>query len=164
MKAAYSTVADSREVPARVREMAARSVIFDVEPLVASWDSSQAELDRGIAAVVTEVAAIGGVQVVCFATNSARFPSAPPAAPPGMQVRYLVSARKPLRTAPYSDLPRPGVVVGDQIATDGVLARRIGFSFLQFRPQPGSVPAGPKVLMRCGDVLRPLIFARGGRA
>lgn len=163
MKTAYVAVADSRDVPARIRALGARTVIVDIEPFVAHWESSQAALDQGFADVVGEVAAIGGVQVVCFATNSARFPSIPPGGPPGLQVRYLVSARKPLRTAPYADLPRPGVVVGDQIATDGLLARRIGFTFLHFRPRPGSVPAGPHALMRFGEVLRPLIFARGDR-
>ena len=164
MRTAYEALADTGDVPERLRALAARTAIFDVEPLVAPWDGSQAELDQGIAAVIGEVAAIGGVQVVCFATNSARVPSVPPAAPPGLQVRYLVSARKPLRTAPYADLPRPGVVVGDQIATDGLLAHRIGFTFLHFQPRPGSVPAGPQALMRCGEVLRPLLFARAGRA
>jgi predicted HAD superfamily phosphohydrolase YqeG len=163
VRPAYEPVADTSSVPARIRELGARSVIFDVEPLVASWDSSQAALDQGIEAVVGQVAAIGGVQVVCFATNSARSPSALPAAPPGLQVRYLVSARKPLRTGPYADLPRPGVVVGDQIATDGLLARRIGFSFLHFQPRPGTAPPGPQALMRCGGVLRPLFFGRPGR-
>jgi predicted HAD superfamily phosphohydrolase YqeG len=164
VKVPYAVVTDARDVPSRIRDLAARTVIYDVEPLIAHWDSAQAALDQGIAAVVGQVAQIGGVQVVCFATNSARFPSVLPAAPPGLQVRYLVSARKPLRTAPYADLPRPGVVVGDQIMTDGLLARRIGFTFLHFQPRPGSVPAGPQALMRCGEVLRPLIFARAGRA
>jgi predicted HAD superfamily phosphohydrolase YqeG len=164
VRTGYETVADASDVPARIRDLAARTVIYDVEPLVAHWDSSQAALDRGLAAVAGQMAALGGVQVVCFATNSARFPSVLPAAPPGLQVRYLVSASKPLRTAPYADLPRPGVVVGDQIATDGLLARRIGFSFLHVPPRPGSVPAGPHALMRCGELLRPLIFARARRA
>ena len=164
MRTGYEPVADASLVPRVLRDLGARTVIYDVEPLVAHWDSSQAALDQGIAAVVGEVAAIGGVQVVCFATNSARLPSVLPAAPPGLQVRYVVSARKPLRTAPYADLPRPGVVVGDQIATDGLLARRLGFSFLHFQPPPGTVPAGPQALMRWGEVLRPLIFARTDRA
>jgi predicted HAD superfamily phosphohydrolase YqeG len=164
VRTGYEPVADASRVADRIRDLGAQTVIYDVEPLVAHWDSPQAALDQGIAAVVSQVAAIGGVKVVCFATNSARFPSVLPAAPPGLQVRYVVSARKPLRTAPYADLPRPGVVVGDQIATDGLLARRIGFSFLHFQPGPGTVPAGPHALMRCGEVLRPLIFARPDRA
>jgi hypothetical protein len=51
-------------------------------------------------------------------------------------------------------------VVGDQIATDGILARRIGYSFLHLRPPPEHMPAGPRLLSGCGDALRPLLFGR----
>ena len=47
------------------------------------------------------------MHVVVFATNSARRLSGVPAGD-GLQVRYLASAEKPLRTAPYQYLPRPG--------------------------------------------------------
>jgi predicted HAD superfamily phosphohydrolase YqeG len=156
--ASYAAVADRRDLPARIRALAARTVICDVEPLVAPWDSSRAALEEGLAAVTTQVAGIGGVEVLCFATNSGRVPSALPAAPPGLLVRYLTSARKPLRTGPYAGLPRPGVVIGDQVATDGILARRIGFAFLHFQPRRGSMPAGPHLLYDCGAILRPLVF------
>jgi len=157
---AYAAVADERDIPARIRQLAVRTVVLDVEPLVAHWDSGQAALDEGIAAAVTEVAAIDGVRVLCFATNSARSPSALPPDPPGLEIRYLVSARKPLHASAYADLPRPGVVVGDQIATDGILARRIGYTFLHFLPDPAGQPAGPHLLARCGAALRPLLFGR----
>jgi len=163
VRSAYELITDPREVPARIGELAARTVIYDVEPLVAPWDSSQDALDRGIAEVVGQAAQIRGVRAVCFATNSARRPSRLPAGRPGLQVRYVVSARKPLRVGPYADLPGPGVVVGDQIATDGILARRIGYSFLHFQPRRDSMPAGPHLLSGCGEVLRPLLFARPGR-
>jgi predicted HAD superfamily phosphohydrolase YqeG len=161
VKPVYAPVGDRRDIPAWIRRLGARTVVFDVEPLVAHWDSSQAALDEGIAAVVGAVAEISSVLVLCFATRS---PSVPPAAPPGLQVSYLVSARKPLRAAPYSALPRPGVVVGDQIATDGLLARRIGYSFLHFRPPRQDQPAGPRLLDDCGEALRPLLFGRSTRA
>ncbi len=164
MKPVYAPIDDRRDIPAWITRLGARTVVFDVEPLVAYWDSSRAALDEGIAAVVGAVAEISSVRVLCFATNSARSPSVPPAALPGLQVSYLVSARKPLRAAPYSGLPRPGVVVGDQIATDGLLARRIGYSFLHFRPQRQDQPAGPRLLAGCGEALRPLLFGRRARA
>jgi predicted HAD superfamily phosphohydrolase YqeG len=47
---------------------------------------------------------------------------------------YLASAVKPLRTAAYRALPRPGAVIGDQLSTDGLLARRLGYTFLHWRP------------------------------
>jgi hypothetical protein len=83
-----------------------------VEPLVAPWHGSQESLDQGIARILGEVRTVPSVRMVVFATNSARRPSAIPACDV-LQVRYLASADKPLRTAPYHDLPRPGAVAGD---------------------------------------------------
>jgi predicted HAD superfamily phosphohydrolase YqeG len=160
VKPVYQPISDEGDIPAWISRLRARTVVLDVEPLVAPWDSAQDALDEGIAAVISMVAAIGEVRALCFATNSARSPSVPPSGPAGLQVSYLASARKPLRVAPYAGLPAPGVVVGDQIATDGILARRIGYSFLHFRAQGQGMPAGPRLLSRCGEALRPVLFAR----
>jgi hypothetical protein len=132
-----------------------------VEPLVAFWDSSQETLDRGVVAVFDEVRAIPEVEVVCFATNSARRPSALPAGA-GIRVMYLSSARKPIRIAPYQTLPRPGIVIGDQTATDGVLARRLGYTFLHYCPQLPDVPLGPRLLQQCGQAVVPFLFRSHG--
>jgi hypothetical protein len=77
-------------------------------------------------------------------------------------VFYLATAGKPLRIAPYRQLPRPGVVAGDQLTTDGVLACRLGFSFLHCRPHTGLVPLGPRIMHNLGRPLRPLLFTRTG--
>ena len=61
-------------------------------------------MDRGVARILGEVKAVPSVRVVAFATNSARRPTALPGCD-GIQVRYLAQADKPLRTAPYHDLP-----------------------------------------------------------
>jgi hypothetical protein len=156
MSDGYQQFADERELPRLVVALSARTVVFDIEPLVATWDGTQDALDIGIARVLGDVGAIPGVRAICFATNSARQPSALPDIP-GIDVSYIVSARKPARTAPYARLPRPGVVVGDQIMTDGLLARRLGYSFLHYRhPQPG--PVGPRLLDGIGQLARPLMF------
>jgi predicted HAD superfamily phosphohydrolase YqeG len=164
VKPGYEAIADERDIPERIRRLAPSTVILDIEPLVAHWDSSQAELDEGIAALIGTMAQISCVRALCFSTNSARSPSVPPSGPPGLQVSYLASARKPLRVAPYASLPRPGVVVGDQIATDGLLARRIGYTFLHFRPRRQDLPAGPRLLADGGAALRPLLFGRARKA
>ncbi|HJZ24651.1 MAG TPA: hypothetical protein VJ370_00095, partial [Streptosporangiaceae bacterium] len=98
----------------QVQELSARTVILDIEPLVAYWDSSQEVLDQGVASVVPQVAAVPGVQVVCLATNSLRRPSQVPDVE-GVRIVWLAGAAKPLRTAPYREFPRPGVVIGDQV-------------------------------------------------
>jgi predicted HAD superfamily phosphohydrolase YqeG len=156
MTGSYQQFADERELPSLVVALSAHTVVFDVEPLVAAWDGTQAALDDGIARVLDKVRAIPGVRAVCFATNSARQPSTLPDVP-GVEVSYLVSAHKPARTAPYARLPLPGVVVGDQVMTDGMLARRLDYSFLHYRhPQPG--PLGPRLLDAVGELARPLMF------
>jgi len=157
MSATYERLTELRDVVARASELSVRTMIFDVEPLVAWWDSGQESLDRGIAAIVGELGAVPAVRVVVFATNSARRPSAVPSVP-DMRVMYLASAGKPLRTAPYRGLPRPGAVIGDQIPTDGLLARRLGYTFLHWSPQLTGVPLGPLLMHLLGRVARPLLF------
>ena len=107
MTSNYVRVTGLAALFAQARELSARTVIFDVEPLVAPWHGSQESLDQGIARILSDVRTVPSVRVVVFATNSARRPSAVPACD-GLQVRYLASAQKPLRTAPYRGLPRPG--------------------------------------------------------
>ena len=132
-------------------------MIFDIEPLVAWWGSDQESLDRGVAAIVGDLGAVPALRVVVFATNATRRPSVVPSLP-GVRVMYLASASKPLRTAPYRALPRPGVVIGDQVPTDGLLARRLGYSFLHWSPQLTGVPLGPRLMRALGRVVLPLLF------
>jgi predicted HAD superfamily phosphohydrolase YqeG len=153
----YERIARRQDLLRRARELAAKTVIIDVEPLVAYWDSGQAHLDRGVALTLDEVATLPDVRVVCFATNSAREPSAVPASE-RVEVRYLASAGKPGRTAPYRHLPEPGVVIGDQVATDGILARRLGYTFLHYMPPRAAMPIGPRLLRYSGRLLLPLVF------
>ncbi|HUC24400.1 MAG TPA: hypothetical protein VMA73_16955 [Streptosporangiaceae bacterium] len=158
---AYERVFEQQDLLRRIAELAAKTIVVDVEPLVAFWDTSQESLDEGLAGVLARVAAVPGLEVVCFATNSARCPGVIPAAP-GIRVMYLSSARKPLRIARYQSLPKPGIVIGDQVATDGVLARRLGYTFLHYTPRLEGVPAGPRLLQRCGEFTLPFLF-KGSR-
>jgi len=144
---------------AEAGELSVRTMIFDVEPLVAPWHGSQESLDQGIARILGDARTVPSVRAVIFATNSARRPSAVPASD-GLQVRYLASAAKPLRTAPYRGLPRPGAVAGDQLPTDGILAYRLGFAFLHYAPELAGIPLGPALMHRWGELVRPVLFRR----
>ncbi|HUB41594.1 MAG TPA: hypothetical protein VMA72_22340 [Streptosporangiaceae bacterium] len=154
---AYERVVERQDLLRRAAELSPKTVVVDVEPLVAFWDTSQETLDEGLAAVLGQAATIPGVEVVCFATNSARRPSVVPAAA-GIRVLYMSSARKPMRIAPYRNLPRPGIVIGDQVATDGLLARRLGYTFLHYAPRLAGAPAGPRLLQQTGELVLPLVF------
>jgi predicted HAD superfamily phosphohydrolase YqeG len=161
MATGYEQLTELSGVLARARELSLRTMIFDIEPLVAWWDSGPESLDRGVAAIVSELAEVPDLRVLMFATNSVRRPSALPQVP-GVQVLYLASAGKPLRTAPYRTLPRPGAVIGDQVATDGLLAHRLGYTFLHWSPRLTGVPLGPRLLNLLGRLARPLVFSGKG--
>jgi hypothetical protein len=164
VRVAYERLAERHELLCRARDLSSKTIILDVEPLVAYWDTGQDVLDAGIAQVLGQLAGDPDVAVVCFSTNSARRPSFLPAARApgerGPRVVYLASAHKPLRTAPYREFPRPGVVIGDQVATDGILARRLGYTFLRYCPDLAHVPAGPRLMNDLGRPLEPLLFNR----
>lgn len=170
MTGAYERVTSVAELFARVRELALATLIFDIEPLVAPWDGGQQGLDRGVAEILGQSETVPSVRAVVFSTNSARRPSVLPAAASpgdgsrgggaGLRVEYVAAAAKPLRTAPYRDLPRPGAVIGDQLPTDGILAYRLGFLFLHYDPPYGHVPIGPRLMHRWGRAVRPVLFGR----
>ena len=159
MRGRYWRAADLDAVLRKVAESSARTVIFDVEPLVAFWDTDEPTLDRGIVTVVSRASVLGDVQAIGFATNSLRCAEVPQATG-GVRVFYVSAARKPMRLAPYRSLPSPGVVVGDQVATDGVLARRLGFAFVHYCPPMARIPVGPRLMRQLGRPLRPLLFDR----
>jgi len=153
----YERMTSEADLPRLAGLLSVRTMIVDVEPLIAHWDTGQDALDLGVARFLEQVSGIQTVRVVCFATNSARVPSVL-AAVPDLRVEYLASARKPLRTAPYRGMPVPGVVIGDQVLTDGVLAKRLGYTFVHYRPTLSDTPSGPRLLSGGGDLLRPLLF------
>lgn len=156
MRTVFEHAAGLGDAARHARELSARTAIFDVEPLVAYWNDTQNDLDEGIARVLSEIAKVPTVEVVCFSTNSLRRPSVVPSAP-GVRVVYLASAGKPLRTMAYQRFPRPGVVIGDQVATDGILARRLGYAFIEIDRPPGA-PVGPRLMAAGGRLVRPLLF------
>ena len=159
MRSRYERLIGLDEALDRIAQLSVQTVIFDIEPLVAHWESSQQALDEGVAHVLSRVGAVPGLKVICFSTNSLRRPSATPNAHTQARVVYLAMAGKPLRTSQYRDFPRPGAVIGDQVATDGILARRLGYTFLECRP-PEDLPAGPRMMHGLGSLVRPLLFTR----
>jgi predicted HAD superfamily phosphohydrolase YqeG len=155
MRSGYEQLAGLDEAFARIAQLSVQAAIFDIEPLVAHWDSGQEALDQGVAHVLALADAVPGLKVVCFSTNSQRRPSLIPSTK--VRAIYLSMAGKPLRTAQYRDFPRPGAVVGDQMATDGILARRLGYTYLEC-PPPDHMPLGPQMMHGLGSLVRPLVF------
>ena len=160
MRAFYRRATGLPDVVRVAGELRARTMVFDVEPLVAHWNGGQDELNRGIGMVLDGLAGLSELEVVCFATNSKRRPSILPCRS-GRRVIYLSSALKPLRTAPYRSFPRPGMLIGDQIATDGILAR-LRLCALQWQrrrrsaraPAPGRLrEASPAIIIQTSQLM-----------
>jgi predicted HAD superfamily phosphohydrolase YqeG len=159
MRNGYEPHTDLDDVLKRAGQLSVRTLIVDVEPLVSWWDNRQESLDWGVAMITAKARAVPTLRVLVFSTNSVRRPSSVPVRHE-FEVRYIASAGKPLRVAPYRELPRPGAVIGDQVATDGFLARRLGFTFLHYEPPLADVPLGPRLMRRVGQLARPLLFRR----
>jgi hypothetical protein len=51
-------------------------------------------------------------------------------------------------------------VIGDQVATDGLLARRLGYTFLHWSPQLAGVPLRPRLMGLLGRLAQPLFRTR----
>ena len=160
MRSGYERHTELDDVLVRAGKLSVRTLIVDIEPLVAWWNGEQESLDWGVAMIVGKVSnMLPALRVLVFATNSVRRPSAIPAGQ-GFEVRYVASAGKPLRTSPYRGLPQPGAVAGDQVPTDGLLAKRLGFTFLHYQPQLAGVPLGPRLMRGLGELALPFIFRR----
>ena len=52
----------------------------------------------------------------------------------------------------------PGLVLGDQILTDGILAWRLGCPFIQYQLERTGEPAWPRIMRAAGNLLAPLFF------
>lgn len=154
MRTAYREVADLAAAATWVVELGARSVVLDVEPLVAVWDTGDTALRDGVEDAAAVLAALPGVEVVGFATNSLRRLTG---TVPGGGF-FVTAARKPLLTRPYRNLPKPAVLVGDQLVTDGLLAWRLGFAFAHVSSRDLRRPWGPTALWLLGRPLRHLLF------
>lgn len=104
-------------------------VLLDVEPYVAGWRTDQDALHDGVAVLAERWAD----QAVLVVTNSPRRVSEA-LLPPTWRQRSR--ARKPFTRL---DAPPGSVVVGDQPLQDGLLAWRLGATFVQV-PLPPRAP------------------------
>lgn len=138
-----------------IADCSAASVIVDVEPAVAAWDTDAATLEEGVARVTSALAQLPTVREIVFLTNSSRL--APPAPPGTKAFTYRARARKPWRLWSLRALPAPVVVVGDQTLTDGLVAHRLAADFVHM-PHHGRVPWWPAAQAFAGRFLRALLF------
>jgi hypothetical protein len=163
MRADYQQFSDQDELLAYVAGLSPKTLILDVEPFVALWNTGTSELSGGVERLAGKLSAVPGIEFLGFVTNSRRRISVT-GRPGGPSVFFVSSAHKPLLIQPYRRLPRPGAVIGDQLATDGIFAWRLGFDFLHYNPGPGQSPTGVRIMNLTGNLLRPLFFNAAGPA
>ena len=161
MRADYQQVSDRDELLSCVAGLSPKTAIFDIEPIVAIWNTGTSELSGGVERFARQLSAVPGIEFIGFVTNSRRH-AAVTSPPGGPTVFYVSSAHKPLLIGRYRDLPRPGVVVGDQLTTDGILAWRLGFDFVHYDPAGEDSPRGVRIMNLTGSLLRPLFFNSAG--
>jgi len=157
MRARYLRCASEDGVICYIAGLSPKTVILDVEPIVARWNTGAPELDSGIGRFLDRLTAIPGIECIGFVTNSRRHALA--AGVSKVRTFYVSSAHKPFRAGRYRGLPRPGVVIGDQLATDGILAWRLDFTFIHYCPRGEGSPAGVRIMHLAGSALRPLFFS-----
>ncbi len=157
MRAAHHECLSFDDIRTCLEAIAPRTAIVDIEPLIAYWDTGTEELDQGIDRFLQEFRSLPSLEIIVFATNSFRQPSMPPGAP---GVTYHARALKPFSTSPFRDFPVPGVVIGDQTATDGVLASRLNYTFLRYKVPAKEMKLGPLLMAGLGRVVRPLFLTR----
>jgi predicted HAD superfamily phosphohydrolase YqeG len=157
MRVSYRRVHDLDDVMTWLTELGARTVIFDVEPLIALWDTGHDVLRQGVDATVDQVLTVKEIEVVGFATNSLRHLELNRNRD-GVQVFYTSRAAKPFFPRRHRHLPHPAVLVGDQIATDGLLAWRLGFAFAHVQNSHPHRPWGPRLMHQLGRPLATELF------
>ena len=53
-------------------------------------------------------------------------------------------------------------MIGDQVGTDGILARRLDYAFVLYDARVLGAPAGPRLMGTWGKLVRPLLYTRHG--
>lgn len=140
-----------------LRSFAPEALVVDVEPFVCLWDTDDRALAVGLQARLADLADVPSAREVVFITNSKRRPSGLPQLK-WAAVRYVSGARKPfLNPTLARSLPRPVVVCGDQVLTDGILAWRLNAPFVQLW-LPFCMPVQVRVQRSVGEIVAPLFF------
>lgn len=142
-----------------VHHSGAATVVVDVEPLLAGWHTPSEAVVAGAAEICSAIGSVArNVRCIVFTSNSRR---ELPRLPHGnvIATRVVPAARKPWRTDYLRYCPRPLIVVGDQLITDGLLAWRVRAAFLHWL-HAGSIPWWPRLQAAIGRIVCSIFFTR----
>ncbi|GAA2809934.1 hypothetical protein GCM10010522_29770 [Kribbella solani] len=137
-------------------------LILDAEPLLIDWSAPDGAWNSRWHEVLSR-AVDQGVGAVVVVTNSRRDLSGliQPLPDRGTSVRLVRRARKPWttrRTLGLSAAAGSGVVCGDVSLTDGLLATRLGFTFVHVQAE--DPPPLARLQNRCGRLLALVVGSR----
>jgi len=151
-------VCDRDVALAAVVERQPATLVVDVQPFVAPWGCSSDVAISGAVALSEYLArTMPNLKTLVFATN-ARSAHGQKLPEEGPQVTFVSAARKPWRINYLAGAPRPVVVLGDQIITDGLLAFRLHGQFLHWRGRDRT-PWWPRLQAMIGALLVRLMFS-----
>lgn len=129
------------------------TLVLDVDPMVTPWNSPPelfAQRADELASMIR--LAVPDISVIVFASNSPRYGLLPHEG-----INLISPAWKPWTTSYLRSAARPLVVVGDQILTDGLLARRAQGTFLHWQGG-GPTPLWPRLQKLLGKAFIPCCF------
>lgn len=130
------------------------TLVVDVEPLIVPWGSEPTLFANAAYNFAQTVrTCVPSVTDVVYSSNS----RCPRSADGKSCIRIVTAARKPCRTRYLQDEPQPVAVAGDQVLTDGLLAWRLGASFLHWQVT-GPMPRWPRLQRWLGQLAAPFLF------
>jgi predicted HAD superfamily phosphohydrolase YqeG len=150
-------VKDVDEVAARVAsDPGPLIVVFDADNTLVRQGAPPAEFAPRIDEVIDRFESLASIERVIVISNG----------PPRGAERMISRVNKPWTTRKRLGIRRssktPVWVVGDQILSDGLLAWRLGATFLQCAIDPADDYPGQSRQRRLGKYVAPLIFRKNG--
>jgi predicted HAD superfamily phosphohydrolase YqeG len=156
-------VHDRDAVVAAVTALQPATLVVDVQPFVAPWGCSPDSTLSGAIALSRHLAeAAPKLSTLVFATN-ARSVLSQKLQEERPQVTLVSAACKPWRIGYLAVAPRPVVVIGDQVVTDGLLAHRLHGQFLHWQAHC-RIPWWPRLQATIGYLLVKIMFSSMGQA
>lgn len=153
--------ADLGAVGHALEEIGAVTAIIDVEPMLVAWnDIDQTYVQDVQERLSTLLSSAPSLSYMILVSNSKSVrPGATEVA--GRTVVTITNAHKPWRVIILRSAPEPVAVIGDQPLTDGLLAWRLGASFVHWQ-HLGLVPWWPRFQGMVGAVIVPFLFKTRG--
>jgi hypothetical protein len=133
----------------------ARTVVLDVQPMILGWRPTTTNHEAGSVVDALRIAS-PALDALIFASN-ARHLDLTLGNSDAKSGSLVVRARKPWRIDYLSGVSAPIIVVGDQVVTDGLLAWRMGATFVHWQ-HVHPTPVWPRVQRMLGSVVARLIF------